>query len=169
MKKILFLYLFLVVIVIGLAVIKFTGISAILPGGGKADATTTIHDVSFKTEVARSEEDKQKGLSGRKSLDSNQALLFIFDKKAKHSFWMKGMQFPIDIIFIEKTSSDSITEGVIVDIVPEAKAPSENTPPSALEIFSPEKDADLVLEINSGISREKGFKVGDKVIFENAE
>lgn len=170
MKKILFLYLFLVVIVIGLAIVKFTGIGSILPGGGNnSDATTTIGEVSFKTEIARDEEDKQKGLSKRDSLDRDHALLFVFDKKAKHSFWMKDMRFPIDIIFIDKTSPDSITEGVIVDIVEDAKSPSEDTPPSALELYSPDKDADLVLEVNAGISKEKAFKVGDKVTFENVK
>lgn len=169
MKKILVLYIFLVIIVIGLAVVKFTGISEILPGGGNNSATTVINNNSFKTEVAKDEESKQKGLSKRDSLDQDQALLFVFDTKAKHSFWMYDMRFPIDIIFIEKTSPDSISEGVIVDIIEDAKVPAENTPRSALEIYTPEKEADLVLEINSGISKEKEFKVGDTVIFENVQ
>jgi len=169
MKKILFLYLFLVIVVIGLAVIKFTGVSSLIPSFSKSDARTSIKESVFKTEIARSEKEKEIGLSKRKSLDKDTGLLFVFDKKDKHAFWMKDMLFPIDIVYIEKTSSDSITNGVIVDIIENVQAPEKGTPPSSLEIYTPQKEADLVLEINAGISKEKGLAIGDPVTFENVK
>lgn len=167
MKKIIFLYLFLVLVVIGLAVIKFTGVTSLLPGFSKSEAQTIIKDTTFETEVAKDDAAKQKGLSKRKSLKKDAGLLFIFDKKGRHAFWMKDMLFPIDIIFIEKKISDSISEGTIVYIAENVKAPSKDATPSTLEIYSPNKDADLVFEVNAGISKDKGFKVGDQVRFEN--
>jgi len=163
MKKIIFLYLFLVLAVIALAVVKFTGIVSLFPGNSKSKPEAIINSAVFKIEIAKEAAAKEKGLSKRKSLDKDSGLLFIFDQKAKHQFWMKDMLFPIDIIYIAKTSTDSITTGTIVDIVENAKIPAKDTPPSSLEIYQPQKDADLVLEINAGLAKEKGIKIGDTV------
>src|SRR5258708_4958367 len=60
-----------------------------------------IQNHEFQLIIAKTEEQKQIGLSKNTKLDQNQAMLFIFDKPDYYRFWMKDMKFPIDIIFIK--------------------------------------------------------------------
>ena len=115
-----------------------------------------INDQSFAAEVASKPEEWQQGLSDRKSLGEKQAMLFVFDEKKRHSFWMNKMKFPIDIIFIDGNK--------IVYIKKDAQPPA--SPDEELEIFQPDDPADKVLEINAGLSDKYGFKPGDEVIIE---
>ena len=43
------------------------------------------------------------GLAVKNQLKENEAMLFVFEKPGKHSFWMKDMKFPIDIIWLDST------------------------------------------------------------------
>ncbi len=92
------------------------------------------------------------GLSGRESLDEDRGLLFIFDQPGIYSFWMKDMNFPIDIIWI---SSDL----KIVYIKPDA------SPLYYPETYKPEADAQYVLEVVAGFSEKNNLKIGDSVEF----
>jgi len=47
-------------------------------------------------------EERSRGLMFRKSLPQNQGMLFLFDKSGQHRFWMKNMNFPLDIIWIDQ-------------------------------------------------------------------
>ena len=58
--------------------------------------------VSLKCEVARSFFEKTKGLMYRSDLSENRGILFPFLWSSYRLFWMKNVQFPLDIIFIDK-------------------------------------------------------------------
>jgi len=90
-------------------------------------------------------------LGGRESLDELSGMLFVFPISDRQGIWMKDMQFPIDIIWIN--------EGKIVDIAPNIK-PTLIDP---LPIYLPRVDARLVLEVNAGLSQKSGWKIGDSV------
>src|SRR3989338_5744277 len=45
---------------------------------------------------------REKGLSGHKPILDNEGMFFVFDKPDNYGFWMKDMQFPIDIIWLNK-------------------------------------------------------------------
>src|SRR3989344_4633932 len=53
-------------------------------------------------ELAQTPAAQQQGLSGRKSLGANQGMLFIFPQDEARQFWMKEMNFPLDIIWLNK-------------------------------------------------------------------
>jgi uncharacterized membrane protein (UPF0127 family) len=53
-------------------------------------------------DVAYSSLDQQRGLGGKQEIGANQGMLFVFDRPGKYIFWMKDMNFPIDIIWIDK-------------------------------------------------------------------
>lgn len=116
-------------------------------------STVKINDKSFAIEIADSPEALQKGLSDRKSLPKDQGLLFIFDNKAYHTFWMKNMQFPIDIIFIE--------DNKIISIQKNAQPPKNIN--EELSLYKPTKPINKVLEINAGLSEKFDFKSGDMI------
>jgi len=54
----------------------------------------------LKVELAKTFRQKQKGLMYRKRLEVGRGMLFVYDKPALPSFWMKNMRFPLDMIFI---------------------------------------------------------------------
>ena len=43
---------------------------------------------------------QEQGLSGKSQLAQDQGMLFVFAQPGKYYFWMKGMNFSIDIIWI---------------------------------------------------------------------
>lgn len=123
--------------------------------------TVKIRDREITVEIADTNSERQTGLSGKTSLGENDGMLFVFDKQnIMPSFWMKDMNFAIDIIWIN--------DGKIEQIDKDAK-PEPGKSDKDLKIYTPEKPIDYVLEVNSGFSEKHSFKVGDKVEIPNLE
>lgn len=106
-----------------------------------------IGSQTFRAAVADNLFTRARGLSGRASLAADEAMLFTFSLPWRYSFWMQGMKFPLDVIWIRK--------GCVVDM-------SENVPLHS-SAFRPKTAVDAVLEVNAGLVRELGVKIGDKV------
>lgn len=161
MKKFLVQFVFLI-IVIGVALFFFS------PTGGQKTfeipflpqrttlSSLEINGHKFQVEVADTQSKRNKGLSGRQSLPQDQGMLFIFDHADKYPFWMKGLNFPLDFIWI---SGDKV-----VDILPNISPPSPGQPDESLTIYQPRVEVDKVLEINGGMSEKSGIKFGDTVV-----
>lgn len=113
-----------------------------------------INGTKLQLEVVKTDKDKEIGLSKYKSLPEDKGMLFLFNKEGFYGFWMKEMKFPIDIIFIK--------EDKIVTIY-------KSTPINNLTIYSPTQASDKVLEVNAGLSKKDGFKVGDLVTLKNVK
>lgn len=126
---------------------------AIVDSAPSADAS--LPKALFNVEVAGTDETRKLGLGGRESLASDSGMLFIFEKSAKRSFWMKGMKIPIDIIWIRGDE--------IVDILQNVPPPLSGQKDSELTLYAPLTEVDKVLEINSGYAAKYGIKVGDKI------
>jgi len=127
--------------------------------------TVKIGGVSIKVDVADTDAERQKGLSGRSSLDKDSGMLFVINSKATPTFWMKDMKIAIDIIWILSLSGD-VKEGKIIQIDKNVQAPSFGTPDNKLKLYSPKSAVDYVLEVNSGYSDSNNIKVGDSVLIE---
>ncbi len=111
-----------------------------------------INNHTFHVATAKSQEEQQTGLSGRSSLPQDQGMLFLFEKSDYHNFWMKNMQFPIDILYIK--------DNKIISIIDSAEPAPDNSNP---QIYQPEAPANRVLEINAGLSKKYNIKKGDSV------
>lgn len=109
-----------------------------------------IDNQDFSVEVARTEEEIVQGLSNRTSLGPD-GMLFVIDPPRVPSFWMKGMNFPLDIIWIRN--------GKIIKIDHDAPVFMQQTlnPPT----YQPPSAVDFVLELPAGVSATYGFKVGN--------
>jgi len=109
-----------------------------------------IKDIEVSVELADTEEKKSQGLSGRNSLPQNQGMLFVHESPALYSFWMKDMQFPIDIIWIDENNTViDITKNVSPDTFPQS--------------FQPLAPAQYVLEVNAGFADTNNVTIGDAV------
>ncbi len=127
--------------------------------------TVKIGDTSVRVKVAQTDTERQKGLSGRSSLEKNEGMLFVINNKATPTFWMKDMKFAIDIIWILSSSGD-VKNGKIIQIDKNALAPPPGTSDNKLKLYSPKSAVDYVLEVNSGYSDLNNIKVGDTVLIE---
>lgn len=107
----------------------------------------------IKVEIADTLPRQIQGLSGRASLCDDCGMVFIFEKPRFHLFTMKGMKFPLDMIFI--------TGGAIVEIREGVRYPENGEEPQLIESS---EEADIVLEVNSGFARAHELMVGDRAV-----
>ena len=117
-----------------------------------------IGGTEIPVEVAKTDQERAKGLSGRDFLEPDKGMLFVFSQPGNYNFWMPDMNFPIDIIWI--------TGGKIVGI--EKDVPNEFDPQNPV-FYLPPKPVEYVLEVNAGFVQAHGIKIGDDVIFRNIE
>ena len=107
---------------------------------------------NIRVNLATTDAAREQGLSGRENLKEDEGMLFVFDYPDKYSFWMKDMNFPIDMIWIGENKE-------IIYIKKNAR------PESFPESYGPTADSKYVLEIVSGLSSKNNLKEGDKVEF----
>lgn len=102
--------------------------------------------------IASDEVTRTRGLSGVSSMDADVGMLFIFPKSTVLQFWMKDMNFPLDIVWIDENKKIiDISE----DILPESY-------PNTVSSIVP---ARYVLEMNAQIARKIGLKRGVAITF----
>lgn len=120
------------------------------------EATVTIDNVQFTVEIARTPEERAKGLSGRQTLSASHGMLFVFDKKdVRPSFWMKDTYIPLDIIWINDGKIAQITENI--------KPVVAGTPDAKIPFYLPHDNIDYVLELLGETTQENDIRVGDTV------
>ena len=144
--------IFIVILIFGFA-------NAIIKIVKKDLAIIKINETIFEVEVADTILGRAKGLSGRKTLEENKGMLFLFKEPSKQSFWMAGMNFPLDIIWISGNE--------IVDISKNIQPPSVSWRSGELPaIVSPSMEVDKVLEIPAGSADKFDIKAGDKLEYD---
>jgi len=111
---------------------------------------TTTSGIEIPVEIADTHGKRRLGLGNRSFLKKNWGMLFIFDKRKTHRFWMKNMKFPLDIIWLDNHR--------IVYILKNVKPAKFGELPEILEPLVP---ANFVLEIAAGRSTELSLKQGD--------
>src|SRR3989338_7672062 len=142
-----------VIIGIGFIVVFFIITSRPNKENSLKTAKIIIGGSTWEAELAQTLVEKARGLSYRESLDKDKGMLFFFDPPARESFWMKGMNFSLDMIWIR--------DNTVIDITKNAPPLKDSLRPL---YYSPKEPADMVLEVNAGQADEFGVKIGDKVI-----
>ncbi len=119
-------------------------------------ARVKIRNQVFYVDLAVTPPERERGLSGRESLAPNRGMLFLFGSPGVYHFWMRGMKFPLDFIWIK--------EYTVVDIDTNVPPPAEGAEPIEL---APDIAVDKVLEVASGTVQTYGIQVGDRVEYPN--
>ena len=109
-----------------------------------------IHQKEIWVEVAKTPEERSHGLMGRKHLNKDEGMLFIFETEDYHGFWMKDTLIPLSIAFIDK-------DGRIVWIT--------DMKPQTLDSHVPPRPILYALEMNKGWFSSHSIKTSDVVRF----
>ncbi|MFA5125118.1 MAG: DUF192 domain-containing protein [Patescibacteria group bacterium] len=115
------------------------------------DKSLTLGGHEIKVEIVDTAVSRVNGLSGRESLCASCGMLFVYDNSAKRAFWMKNMNFPLDIIWLNDNRAVGFSEA----LEPEGEEPSRT--------YASPEPVDMVLEVNAGFVAKNGIKAGDPV------
>ena len=116
------------------------------------DTTVNVGKSLLTAEIANNDAQRTKGLSGRQCIGANQAMLFVFDRPDYYPFWMKDMNFPIDIIWIDANHH-------VVTV-------KSNVNPSTYpQSFVNSNPAQYVIEIKAGRAQALGITNGTLIKF----
>lgn len=115
----------------------------------------TVGDQRLTVELAVTPESRARGLGYRQGLAPGTGMLFVFPESDERSFWMKGMRFCLDIIWIDDGQIVGAAEGACPD--------PAGTPDGDRAKFPSGVPAQLVLEVPAGWLAEHGFGPGTPV------
>ena len=102
----------------------------------------------FSVEWATKPPQQEKGLSYRPCFPENGALLFSFPTDDRFGIWMKDMQFPIDVVWLDKDKR-------VVSV-------EKNMQPSSYpKVYYPATDVRYVIEFNVGMMNKLGAQTGE--------
>jgi hypothetical protein len=99
----------------------------------------TLGSSSLQASVADTEAKREQGLSGTPYIPTGVVKLFIFDTPFQWAFWMKDMNYPIDIIWLDEDKT-------VVHIE------SNLTPETYPKSFAPSTPAKYVIETPAGFA-----------------
>jgi uncharacterized membrane protein (UPF0127 family) len=119
----------------GLAVVYFSG-SDVAPYVDIEQRLMFDNGETVSVEVVETPKERMRGLSGKRGLKPDNGMFFIFERPQNLSFWMRDMNFAIDMVWIRGNEVIGVTERVQPETFPER--------------FHPPEPADRVLEIPAG-------------------
>jgi uncharacterized membrane protein (UPF0127 family) len=105
----------------------------------------------LQVQVAQTPEQQATGLMFRKTVGTNEGMLFIFDERRQQCFWMKNTLLPLSVAFVDD-------DGNIVNI--------DDMKPQTLESHCSTRPVRFVLEMNVGWFDKRGIKAGSKFLGE---
>ncbi|MDD5012887.1 MAG: DUF192 domain-containing protein [Candidatus Pacebacteria bacterium] len=114
-------------------------------------AEIIINENIFNTDVVVFQWDKLKGLGGKEELKDDEGMFFLYLNKDIRSFWMKDMQFPIDILWVNGNKIVNISENVPIYTNEEITRMNSVYP------------IDKVIELKAGTVSKYGIKINDEV------
>lgn len=122
--------------------------------GPPVDAWVEIGSKRVAVELAQTPADQAKGLGYRDELAWGKGMYFTYAHPAFYSFWMRGMRFSIDIVWIR--------QGRIVDLHADVPFEAGGNGPT----LRPREAVDAVLEVPAGYAAASGWRIGNRVQLE---
>jgi uncharacterized protein len=130
------------------AVLSFTASedSGVAADGDVVDVRVGRHEVS--AEVAATDRSRTRGLAGRKPLAPGEGMVFVFDSVGPRDFWMRGVSFPLDMIWI--------LNGRVAGITRDARPVAE----TGQRLYHSPGKIDRVLEVPGGWAAARKVRAG---------
>lgn len=100
---------------------------------------------TFLVEVAGSPHQREQGLMDRTRLDDDAGMLFVFEKKERHCFWMSHTLLPLSIAFLAN-------DGTILE--------TADMQPQTANLHCPQTPVRFALEVKQGAFSSKGILPG---------
>lgn len=145
---------------IALALLVLAACGPSLPVEGLPQGTLVIEGnsgpVQVNVAIAETDEAKARGLMGVKEMDPNAGMVFLQDRPAQISFWMKDTLIPLSIAFW----GPDRRIGTILDMEP--------CRTSTCPTYDPEIEWVGALEVNQGFFDEQGIEEGASVRLERS-
>jgi len=123
-------------------------------GDYRQTANVVVGDDVLTVEISDTSMLRERGLSYHDELLPNTGMLFVYDDIGKRVYWMKGMNFCLDIVWIN--------DGQIVGAA-ESVCPEPNVPDADLARYPSPPEVQYVLEVPAGWLAERGYGVGTTV------
>ena len=102
----------------------------------------------LQVQVARTPEEREIGLMFRKTMGTNEGMLFIFEQPGQQCFWMKNTLLPLSVAFLAD-------DGTVVNV--------DDMKPLTLDSHCSARPVRFVLEMNDGWFAKRGVKAGTQL------
>lgn len=145
-----------IILIVGLIIVLFTlliGLSSWNENPKISQKTVELvifnengENFTIVADLARTDEEKKKGLSERETLGENRGMLFVYEENVLLSFWMKDTSLPLSIAFIS-------SEGRIIDI--------QDMEPFSQKTHKPNTHYKYALEVNQGFFENRNIGEND--------
>jgi uncharacterized membrane protein (UPF0127 family) len=110
--------------------------------------------VILSVEIVTTPADQERGLSFRDSIPTDHGMLFVFQSEGMWGFWMKGMRFPLDIVWFDSQKRVVFMEQNLAPCTPQSCPP-----------YTPPVNTMYVLEVNAGFVQAHNVALGDAFSF----
>lgn len=110
----------------------------------------------IELEIARSDQQRARGLMFRESLPPNHGMLFVFPVSEQHGFWMKNTFIALDMLWLDE-------RGTITEIQPDIQPCFSDPCPT----YAPDSPGLYVLELAAGEADRLGLVEGDRLELRN--
>lgn len=112
----------------------------------RIELSASFHRID--AEVAADQQNRMQGLMNRRSMATNQGMLFVFTHPDRHCMWMRNTLLPLSVAFLDE-------QGRILNI--------EDMKPQTESNHCASAPARFALEMNQGWFASKGIKVGQRI------
>ncbi len=130
-----------------------------LPGESQYEGGTVVvsdengtEKAVIDVEVADTRQERFTGLSDHESLADGDGMWFVYDGESQHTYVMRRMDFPLDIIFVGADGR--------INSIHHRRAPGPNEDGNEITATG---TGQYVLEVPRGYANETGIEVGDYV------
>lgn len=143
----------------------FFALLSFFPFGGSAETASSRESVKklslqrgteqitvLAVEIVSGDTERRRGLAGRAHIPDDFGMLFLLDTTRAQSFWMNGMEFPLDILFFDKDKRL-------------IKTLTNLSPCSECTIYEAPSHAAYAIEINGGLTERLRIREGDRIVF----
>src|SRR2546430_7146325 len=108
-----------------------------------------------QVEVARTDEQRTRGLMFRRDLPRDRGMLFLFDESSEHPFWMRNTLIALDLIYL---GDDRRVVGVVANAEPRSE--------SLRTVGTPSR---YVVEVSGGEAAAHAVGSGTRAVFLGVE